>query len=43
MISCIYRNIKLKTVIKEDFPLLSSVVAMQSVYAANCDLNSYFR
>ncbi len=36
MISSICRNIKLKTVIKGSFLLLSGVVAMQSAYAANC-------
>ncbi len=36
MDSSIYRNIKLKAVIKGSFLLLSSVVPMQSAYAANC-------
>jgi hypothetical protein len=42
MISSIYRNIKLKTAIREGFLLLYNVLAMQTVYAANCDLNSHF-
>ncbi len=41
MIGRISRNIKLKTVIRSSFLILSSVVAMQSVDAANCDLNSH--
>jgi hypothetical protein len=36
MTSSICRNIKLKTVIRGGFLLLSSVVTMQSAYAANC-------
>ena len=41
MIGSICRNIKLKTVIRGGFLLLSSVVAMQSAYAANRYLNSH--
>jgi hypothetical protein len=39
MISSICRNLKLKTDIREGFLILSSIVAMQSAYAANYDLN----